>query len=199
MVRLNSEWEPAAFYEWYEALSNHKRVKAWGDLKREHQKTYIEWKTFRSFAGASGLDIDPRSIETCDPNAASPPLPDVRCLLSGEETYFELGEVTSEDLARTASIALKKRAHVYGGVQSQRQSLLRIFLKKCRNRYTTNGHPLHLVLHFAVGRQSPIEPQLAADLSKYGERLIKRIRRSPFICLWVYDDWQERVLARLER
>lgn len=156
MPRWNPKWEPAAFYEWYERLSAHKRQKAWQDLEREHQKTYIGWKTFRSFAAASGLDIDPRSIQMCDPNAASPPLPDVRCLLRGEETYFELGEVTSEDLARTASIALKQRAHVYGGVLSQRQPLLSIFLKKCRNCYTTNRHSLHLVLHFAVGRQSQL-------------------------------------------
>lgn len=63
-------------------------------------------------------------------------------------------------MARTASIALKNRAHVYGGSVSQRRPLVRIFLKKCRNRYTTKGRPLHLVLHFAVGRQSPFEPQL---------------------------------------
>src|ERR1035437_502844 len=70
------KWEPGAYHHWYEKLPSQKRSRAWGDLKREYQKVYIEWKTFRAFAQASALDIDPRSIETCDPNAASPPLPE---------------------------------------------------------------------------------------------------------------------------
>ena len=193
------KWEPAAFHLWYERLPIRKRVQAWNDLKGDRKKLYIEWKTFRAFAIASGLDIDPRSVETCDPNAAAPPLPDVRCLVSGELEYFELGEVTAEDLARKASIAMKNRQSVYGGVVSQRKPLVRIFLKKCRNRYTTNGRPLQLILHFAVGHQSPIEPVLNADLLKWRDRLVERIRRSPFSCVWLYDDWQKRVLVRLDR
>jgi hypothetical protein len=198
-TRSQVKWEPAAFYEWYEQLPIEKRVQAWKDLKRDQQKVYIEWKTFRAFAVASGLDIDPRSIGTCDPNETTPPLPDVRCLLSGDVAYFELGEVTEEDLAQKASLAMKNRLKVYGGAVSQRQPLVRIFLKKCRNRYTTNGRPLHLVLHFAVGRQSPFEPQLSADLEKWRDRLIARIRRSPFTSVWLYDDWQKEVLVRLDR
>jgi len=172
---------------------------AWDDLERDHRKVYVEWKTFRAFATASGLDIDLRSIEMCDPNAAAPPMPDVNCLVSGELVYFELGEVTGENLARTASIALKNRQKIFGGAVSQRQPLIRIFLKKCRKRYTTNGRPSHLVLHFAVGRQSPFEPQLNDDLEKWRDRLIQRIRRSQFSSIWLYDDWKKVVLARLDR
>jgi hypothetical protein len=199
MARSKTIWEPAAFYQWYERLPIDKRETVWNDLKRDQQKVYIEWKTFRDFATASGLDIDPRSIETCDPNAASPPLPDVCCLVSGEPAYFELGEVTDEGLARIASIAQKNRDPVYGGAFLQRQPLVRIFLKKCRNRYTTNGCPLHLVLHFAVGRQSPFVPQLNNDLEKWRDRLVRRIQRSQFDSVWLYDDWRKRVLVRLDR
>ena len=193
------KWEPAAFSGWYEDLPPWKRRRVWNGLKRQHQKLYIEWKTFRAFALASGLDIDPRSIDMYDPNAVNPPLPDVGCLVSGCPEYFELGEVTEEKLARAASIAMKNGKGVYGGVVSQRLPLVQIFLKKCRNRYTTNGYPFHLVLHFAVGRQSPIEPQLINDLSKWRDRLVERIRCSPFTCVWLYDDWEKRVLVRLER
>ena len=175
-----TDWDPAAFHHWYEQLPAHKRERVWNDLTSGQRKVYVEWKTFRAFAKASGLDIDPHSIEMCDPNAASPPLPDVQCLVSREPEYFELGEVTSEDLARKASIATKNRQKVYGGVVNQRQPLVRIFLKKCRNRYTTNGRPLHLVLHFLVGRQSPIEPQLLQDVSNCQDQLVDRIGRSPF-------------------
>ena len=189
------KWEPAAFHLWYERLPIRKRVQAWNDLKGDRKKLYIEWKTFRAFAIASGLDIDPRSVETCDPNAAAPPLPDVRCLVSGELEYFELGEVTEEDLARKASIALKNRLSVYGGAVSQRQPLARICLQKCCKRYTTNGCPLHLILHFAVSRQVPNEISLKDDLSS----LLEPIRRSPFTSVWLYDGWDKRVLERLGR
>ena len=121
------------------------------------------------------------------------------CLVSGCPEYFELGEVTEEKLARAASVAMKNGRGVYGGVVSQRLPLIQIFLKKCRNRYTTNGYPLHLVLHYAVGRQSPIESQLNHDLAKWRDRLDERIRRSPFSSVWLYDDWEKRVLVRLDR
>jgi hypothetical protein len=172
---------------------------AWADLKRDQQKIYIEWKTFRAFIGASCLDIDPRSIEMCDPNAATPPLPDIRCLVSGELEYFELGEVTEEQLAEAASKAMKERQGVFGGAVSQRKPLVRIFLKKCRNHYTTNGSRLHLILYFAVGRQSPCESQLKQDLDRWRDLLVKRIRRSHFCAVWLLDGWQKRVLVRLDR
>ena len=180
MAKTKRKWEPAGFDHWFVKLPREKRQRAWNDLRQSEKKVYIEWRTFRAFASASGLDIDPRSVQTCDPNDAAPPLPDVRCLVSGELEYFELGEVTEEDLARTASIAMKKGQSVCGAFMSQRQPLVLIFLKKCRKRYTTNGRPLHLVLHFTVGRQSPWEPQLIADVPEWRDRLVERPRRSPW-------------------
>src|SRR6266550_2401179 len=109
---------------------------------------------------------------------------------------FELGEVVYEGLAQTASIATRNREKIFGGSFLQREPLVRIFLKKCRNRYTTSGQPLHLVLHFAVGHQSPFEPMLLEDLDKWQDRLIERIRKSQFDCVWLYDDWKKLVLVR---
>jgi hypothetical protein len=189
------KWEPAVFHESCEKLPVRDQRRLWDDLKPEQKKLLFEWKTFQAFARISGLDIDLRSIEMCDPNAALPPLPDVRCRVSGQLEYFELGEVTAEDLARKASIALKNRLSVYGGAVSQRQPLARICLQKCRKRYTTNGCPLHLILHFAVSRQVPNEISLKDDLSS----LLKPIRRSPFTSVWLYDGWDKRVLVRLGR
>ncbi len=197
--RAKVKWDPAEFDEWYKRMPKENRERALADLKPEHRKLYVEWKIFRDFATASGLDIDPRSIEMCDPNDASPPLPDVSCLVSGGPEYFELGEVTEEDLARTASIALKNREDSFGDFVANVQPLVRIFLKKCRKRYTANGRALHLVLYFAVGHQFPFEPQLENDLQRWRDRLINRIQRSRFSTAWLYDDWQERVLVRLDR
>ena len=185
-------WEPAVFHEACEKLPVREQRRLRDGLKPDDKKLLFEWKTFRAFARVSGLDIDPRSIEMCDPNAASPPFPDVRCRVSGQFEYFELGEVTAEDLARKASIAMKNRSGVYGGATSQRRPLARICLKKCRKRYTTNGRPLHLILHFAVGRQVPNERSLPDDLSS----LMGPIRRGPFACVWLYDGWDQRVLVR---
>jgi hypothetical protein len=189
------KWEPAVFHEACEKLPVRDQRRLWDDLKQQHKKLLFEWKTFWAFARVSGLDIDPGSIEMCDPNAASPPFPDVRCRVSGQLEYFELGEVTAEDLARKASIAMKNRSGVYGGATSQRQPLARICLKKCRKRYTTNGRPLHLIMHFAVGRQVPNELSLPDDLSS----LMEPLRQSPFTSVWLYDGWEKQVLLRLDR
>jgi len=143
MTLSNSKSERAAFCGWYAALPIHKRVKAWGDLKREHQKTYVEWKTFRSFAGASGLDIDPRSIETCNPNASLAAA--AACAVSPFrwETYFELGEVTSGRPRKNRQYSLEKTStRLRRRAVSAATDTLH-FLKKCRNRYTTKGHPPH--------------------------------------------------------
>ena len=197
MPAAKLKWEPAAFDWWYKRLPAQKRRVVWEDTKAEHRKLYLERETFLAFADASGLDIDPRSIENCDPNAAAPSLPDIRCLVSGQEHFFELGEVVDEDLARTASVAAKNREHVYGGAVSQTQPLVRIFLKKCRSRYTVNGRPLHLVLYFSVGHQSPIEPLLFPDIAKWRGRLVERIGKSQFDTVWLYDDWKKRILEKL--
>ena len=73
------------------------------------------------------MDIDPRSIEMCSPHDADPPLPDVRCLVSGQTVYFELGEVTDESFARAAGNAKKNRDAVFGEALGQRQPLTRLF------------------------------------------------------------------------
>lgn len=194
-----SNWNPADFHHWYERSPCKKRERALMDLTQGQKRLYNEWKIFKKFASVSRQDIDPRSIEMCDPNAATPPLPDVRCLVSGREEYFELGEVTGEALARAASIANMQRHSVHAGVVSQRRPLVRIFLKKCRKRYTTNGCPLHLILHFTVGRQAPFEPQIVSDVQNLRASLVQRIRLSQFSSVWLYDDWQQVVLGNLNR
>jgi len=93
-------WEPAVFSRSVREAASSGAAAAAGRSQARRQEALFEWKTFRAFARVSGLDIDPRSIEMCDPNAASPPFPDVRCRVSGQFEYFELGEVTEEDLAR---------------------------------------------------------------------------------------------------
>jgi hypothetical protein len=42
--------------KWCERLPIDKRELAWEDLNAHQQKHYIEWRRFRGFAAASGLD-----------------------------------------------------------------------------------------------------------------------------------------------
>jgi hypothetical protein len=196
---MKKSWNPAAFHESSGVLPVQERQQAWRDLRAHQRKTYFEWNVFRAFAVASRLDIDSRSVEMCDPNDASPPLPDVRCLVSGELEYFELGEVTSEDLARRATMARRNNWAVYSGTSPQEEPFVRIFLKKCRSRYTTRGRPLHLIMHYAVGRLVPSELVLSSLFLRSHDYFIEQIRLSPFACVWVYDDWDKSILIRFER
>jgi hypothetical protein len=175
-----------------------KMKQAWDNLKAPERKLCEEWMMFREFTEASNLDVDPGSIEMCDPNAAKPPLPDIRCLLSGKQEYFELGEVVDESLAEAGSIARKNQEDVYGGfVDPPQVPFERMIIQKCGKRYTTNGCPLDLVLYFE--QQFPIESLLNGYLDQSRNRLIRYIGESQFNSVWIYNNWQKQVLSRLGR
>jgi hypothetical protein len=188
-------WNAAEFHHWYNQMPpDERKRKAWDDLSLDQRKRYIEWWTFGNFARIAPLDIDPRSIENREP-----PEPDIRCLISRAEHYFELGEVTDQTLARTAGIAAKNRQTIFAGKFSQLDPLVRIFRQKCSKKYSTNGHPLHLLLHYSVGRQVPHTAHLRAEISKWGRVIVKRLQRSPFASVWLYDGWDNTVIAYVQR
>jgi hypothetical protein len=192
-------FDPAAFYKWYFTLSIEGMQKAWDALKPAEQKLCNEWTTFIEFAEAAHLDVDLQSIEMLDPNAVNPPpFPDIRCVSGGKPAYFELGETVDETLAKAAGIARKNQEDVYGGfVDPPHVSVERMIAQKCGKSYTTNGCPLDLVLYFS--RLFPIESLLNGYLEQSRGRLIQYIQQSQFNSVWIYDKWQKRVLAKLER
>ncbi|HUY12895.1 MAG TPA: hypothetical protein VMX16_04585 [Terriglobia bacterium] len=191
---MPANWDPAEFHHWHSKLPHGPKGRAWNDLRPDQQKVYREWWAFEKFASVAPLDVDPRTIEN-----RKPPEPDIRCRISGKEHYFELGEVTDKIIAQKASEATKRRQHISGGWFSQLPPLWRIFKQKCSKIYLTSGRPLHLLLYYAVGHQFPHTELLREEISKGHQRIVSELQKSPFSSVWLYDQWDNSVIAYVQR
>jgi hypothetical protein len=188
-------WDPAEFDNWYNRLPlGEQRRRVWKDLSSDQRKLWNEWSTFRAFASAAPLDIDPRTIKGC-----SSPLADILCLISGKPHYFELGEVTDEGLARRTSIAAKEGKSIFGGSFMQWEPLCRIYDQKCSNTYDTQGHKLHLLLYFSTDRQVPYTEALQIDIARERKRVEQKLHNSPFTSAWLFDGWEQLIIGHIER
>jgi len=107
------------------------RDNLWNALNAEEKKQTNESLLFISFASATRLVPDP--FEHINANS---PRPDIRTSIGGHDYYFELGEITDEDLARGISNALKTKA-VSGCAISQVEPLLKMLTQKCQKHYVT--------------------------------------------------------------
>ena len=100
-----------------------------------------EMSVFNSFAIASPLAIDEGSAVN-----AFPPYPDIRCTISGQLHWFELGQIISEEVAEKTNA---RRRRIGGGFSfSQEGSFVEIARKKATKAYQTQGAPVDLILHF---------------------------------------------------
>lgn len=188
------KWDPAEFHHWYSRMPSERKPKVLDDLRPDQRRLYNEWRTFGAFARVARLDVDPRTIENREP-----PEPDIRCLTSGVLHYFELGEVVDQTLARTAGMASKEGQDIFGGSLSQLAPLRRIFEQKCSKTYVTNGRSLDLLLHYSVGHQYPHTARVQTDIGARHQGIVNDLRKSPFNRLWLYDGWDQRVIACVER
>ncbi len=191
-MSTTTKFNPAEFYYHYGEEWSERKGKALEDLSRDDRKKYEEWTTFSKFARVAQLGIDPRTIECCDPRE-----PDIRCQLSGERCYFELGEVTDQDLAENAGIAKREGRDIFGGFCSQIGALRRMICQKCSTEYTTFGHPAHLLLHYRVGHQYPDVRRIRAEIVSEKEMIAGMLRSSSFSGLWLYDGWEGSVIAKV--
>lgn len=115
-------------------------------------KEQFELQVFKDFAGnhLSGADL-------ASARNRVPPEPDIFCQITGQPHYFELAEITDEDLARSRSESLRTGAET-GGSFSQESPLLRIIRSKVQKTYVVGSVPLDLLLYYH--RQYPFEPAL---------------------------------------
>ncbi len=132
------------------------------------------------FVRASGLASDPFDHENEDF-----PLPDIRAIIDGQTYYFELGEITDEQVARRVSIS-EKTGERTGGAFSQLEPLLKMFREKCAKSYSTNGAPVDLLLYF--WRQCPHDESLLEDLERYEAEITLLTRYGPFSRIWIYTE-----------
>src|SRR5579872_4290896 len=101
------------------------------------EKTELEeLEVFGAFAEVADIDVDSKSWVS-----ASPPEPDIRCVIKGNPHYFELGEITDQSVARCTADALKYD-EPRGTAFSQSEPFAYIIGKKCTKTYATNGAPV---------------------------------------------------------
>jgi len=184
------KWNPADF-EYYDRLPGERKRKAWEALTPDQRKLWNEQWNFRNFAKIVPLDIDARTIESC-----CPPEPDIRCRISGKPHYFELAEVTDENLARRVGIAAKQGKDTFAGPFLQLEPLCRTYNQKCSKEYKTDGYDLHLLLYYST--QVPYTEGLREEISKLRDEIEQKLRQSPFRSAWLYDGWSEAIIERVQ-
>jgi hypothetical protein len=155
-------------------------------LRKTDRRQMEEMSVFNSFAAASGLAIDEGSAVS-----ASPPYPDIRCTISGQLYWFELGQIIDGEVAEKIN---PKRRRIGGGFSfSQERPLIDIAKKKVLKAYKTQGAPVDLILHFDLrlgtkGIVGPLIEKLAGPLNSL-------VTKGPFARVWVYDDWTKKVVS----
>lgn len=187
-----ASWDPEEFVARQSTRGWEEQEQALNSLYPNQRKSLREWKTFVGFIEALGLSSGSGCATVC-----APPAPDIRYSVESSVQYFELAEITSEEVARNASIAAKQDA-CHGGSISTSEPLLNIFRDKCGKCYQTDGMPVHLLLYYAVGHQYPIRysinKSLLRDLLAPGEFV-----SSQFESVYVYEAWNMKVLEKLSR
>jgi hypothetical protein len=109
------------------------------NAKPAHERT-----VFLEFARTALLRIEETSVESRPQGE-----PDIKCLLGGEVTYFELGRLLDEGMQRLRLDAMRVAPQPVSfydyDVKVPEREMLR---KKLGKQYKTEGRPIELLLYF---------------------------------------------------
>jgi len=159
-------------------------------LSKEEQKQATESRVFVRFAKALKLLRDPFQHDN-----ASPPHPDIHLSLPESEYYFELGEVTDQNLARNISVALKT-GQCTGGALSQLDPLDKMLREKCASSYEVHGAPIDLLLYY--WRLDPYLPFVQDFFISRSEEIRRLYKASQFDRIWLFEFHSSSLLWRIE-
>ena len=176
--------------DWVSAVVVDEEIAVQEDLFAGLSKTEREMSVFRSFAVASGLAIDEGSAVN-----AVPRHPDIRCTISGQLYWFELGQIISEEVA--AKINPKRRNVDSGFSFSQEHPFVEIIQEKARKMYDTYGAPVDLILYFDL--RLGTEGVVRLLIEKHAGLLNSLVTVGPFSRVWIYDDWTKIVVSSHSR
>jgi histidyl-tRNA synthetase len=153
---------------------------------REGKKAQWERDVFIEFYMAANLPVDSGSLKN-----EKFPRPDLSCSIEGKLHYFELVEITDEDVARKLSIALKTMRPT-GGAFSQTRPLINAFEAKSAKPYSVGNAPLELLAYY--DKQYPPTDDLSI-ISKTVEPMAARMVESgQWSRVWIYDRWNKTIL-----
>jgi hypothetical protein len=161
---------------------------------------------FLEFTNAVGLRLD------ASPAKRQPPMPDLECIIDGEQMLVELGEILESDLAQgvaySGTQSHKKMKAIARGdnatansIQtagfrsfSANASLERILRQKLGKKYETKGLPSHLLLFY--DQQTPWGP--FDYLLQWQNELATLIAGSVFQRVWIFSLRSATLIGYLE-
>lgn len=157
-----------------------------GTLTPQETSELHTFKKFAPAAIAAGVNIDLGTVQNRKPD-----FPDISCEVNGVEHFYELGEITDEELAEETSVYSKRKQDGPGGAFSELMPLVRILKKKTKKKYKTDGASVDLVLHYDT--QYPFAP--AEYLKNYESEIVQAlVPQGPFSRIWIFDGWNDTIL-----
>jgi hypothetical protein len=156
-------------------------------LRGAEKKRRIEMLVFQAFALASGLPVDEGSAENRDP-----PYPDILCTIYGQKHWFELGQITNEEVAE--KLSPNRRKQDGGFSYDQEEPFVKIISSKAEKKYETEGAPVDLILHFDLRLGSAAAVERLVD--KHEALLGSLSVNGPFNRVWIFDKPTRRVVWR---
>ena len=158
------------------------------NLKGDERKRAMEMLIFQSFAAVSGLPIDEGSPEHRDPE-----YPDILCTILGRKYWFELGQVIHREVAEKVN---PKRRKLDGGFSyDQERPFVDLVKSKATKKYTTEGAPVDLILHFGFRFGSATAARRLCE--KHAALLEALTTAGAFSRVWVFDEFNKVVIWHL--
>jgi hypothetical protein len=167
------------------------RTALWDSLSRDEQQQARESLMFIGFAKDTGLIGDPYNHFN-----EYPQRPDIRTSIKGHDYYFELGEITDQELAKGVSVSMKSKKFS-GCAFSQGEPLEKMLRQKCKKTYQTDRAPVDLLLFYWI--QSPDEESIDEYLNANISEVRELIQSSQFERIWIYDSDSGEVLWKREK
>ena len=140
-------------------------------MTSEAEKGKVEISIFNRFVVAAGLNC--QAVEKQSPKDGKP---DLKCLIDGKITFFELTEACSEDLAK----ALANEENLGNNTTSRiRDYTSETYTRKINKRYAVNA-PINLLI-YNVGRTI-----LSDDVLIENIRAIANKNKGQFSKVWSF-------------
>jgi hypothetical protein len=160
---------------------------------RDELKAAHERQVFAEFCRSADLRVDPSSIESRPQGE-----PDIRCVLDGAPTYFELGRLLDEGMQKLRLKAMrgapKQVAADYANVKLPEREMLKAKLGKT---YESAELSIELLLYYDNENWLVGDVPAIADFSWHAEHVMRPvIAAGPklFRRVWVFERHRPSVL-----
>lgn len=158
----------------------------------KEKKEKRERELFAAFARRSGLNINERSIKSCEESKGEP---DICCQIDGRKYFFELTEVVPQKQAEALETKGIYHSSFPDPKQRGSQAMVHRLKEKQEKKYETYGSPVDLLLYF--DRDFPMYlPDVRGDIAEPTDielALAECKRLGAFSRIWSYCSWAGQV------